>query len=68
MIKFLILILIRFYQKFLSFDTGLGKYFAFNSPVCRHSPSCSQYTYEAVEKYGVFKGLQRGVMRILNCR
>lgn len=34
---------------------------------CRFIPSCSEYTYEAVEKYGVFKGLFLGLKRILKC-
>lgn len=34
---------------------------------CRFIPSCSEYTYEAVEKYGVIKGLFLGVKRIIKC-
>lgn len=35
---------------------------------CRFIPTCSEYTYEAVEKYGVVKGLYLGVKRVLRCR
>lgn len=36
-------------------------------PSCRFSPSCSQYTLEALEKYGLFKGLAIGTHRLLRC-
>jgi len=54
----LVLLLIKGYQVFLS-------------PVlprsCRFYPSCSQYTFEAVERFGVMKGLWLGAKRILKC-
>ena len=34
---------------------------------CRMIPTCSEYTYEAVEKYGVIKGLYLGIKRVLKC-
>ena len=34
---------------------------------CRFVPSCSEYTYRAVEKYGVAKGLLKGILRIMKC-
>ena len=37
------------------------------TPSCRFTPSCSQYTYEAIEKYGVLKGSWLGVKRISRC-
>lgn len=54
----LILFLIRGYQKLLS------PLFAGS---CRYYPSCSQYTYEAVERYGWLRGSAMGVRRILRC-
>ena len=36
-------------------------------PACRFQPSCSQYTKEAIMKYGVFKGSYLGARRILRC-
>ena len=35
--------------------------------VCRFSPSCSHYTYEAIQKYGFFKGVFMGGRRIMRC-
>ena len=34
---------------------------------CRFVPSCSRFTYEAVERYGALKGGWMGVRRILRC-
>jgi putative membrane protein insertion efficiency factor len=36
-------------------------------PSCKHSPTCSQYTIEAIEKYGVLKGGFLGAWRLLRC-
>lgn len=34
---------------------------------CRHYPTCSQYTKEAIEYYGCIKGCYLGLIRILKC-
>jgi putative membrane protein insertion efficiency factor len=36
-------------------------------PSCRFSPSCSQYTLEAVERYGVVRGSWLGARRLVRC-
>ena len=36
-------------------------------PSCRFVPSCSEYTYQAISKYGVIKGGWLGLKRLLRC-
>jgi uncharacterized protein len=36
-------------------------------PTCRYEPSCSLYTVQAIEKYGVVRGLFMGILRVLRC-
>lgn len=64
--KALVLMIIRWYQDTLSFDHGPMKRW-FPLMGCRYHPSCSAYTYEAVERHGVAKGLWFGMRRMLRC-
>ena len=36
-------------------------------PMCRFEPTCSVYTMQAVEKYGVLRGVWLGVRRLARC-
>ncbi|MBC7242976.1 MAG: membrane protein insertion efficiency factor YidD [Anaerolineae bacterium] len=36
-------------------------------PSCRFYPTCSHYTYQAIDKYGLLKGGWLGVRRLLRC-
>jgi len=56
--KFVLLKLIDFYRKYIS--PALG-------PRCRFYPTCSQYSYEAIEKYGAVKGGYLSILRIFKC-
>jgi putative membrane protein insertion efficiency factor len=56
--RWLFLNLIRFYQRFIS---------PLTPPSCIYTPSCSAYTYQAIEKHGAFKGGWLGIRRILRC-
>ncbi|MBA2133219.1 membrane protein insertion efficiency factor YidD [Capillibacterium thermochitinicola] len=55
-----IILLIRFYQRFLS---------PLKPPAyrCRYYPSCSQYTIEALTRFGVGRGVVLGIVRLLSC-
>lgn len=61
------LILINFYQKFLSFDHGLLMILA-PGGACRYPVSCSEYTKQMIIKHGTFKGIYLGIKRIISCR
>jgi putative membrane protein insertion efficiency factor len=67
MIKNFILKLIRFYQKTAIFHSVILRRLFLTDKVCRFVPTCSEYTYQAVEKYGVVKGLFLGLKRIIRC-
>jgi len=65
-IKGLVLLGISIYQKTSSFDHGpLARIFPFLG--CRYYPTCSEYTYEAISKYGVLKGGWLGLKRVVRC-
>jgi len=66
MIKKLFLKLIFFYQNYLSPITT-KVFFGGAKNVCRFSPTCSEYTYQAIEKYGILLGSWMGFKRILRC-
>jgi len=58
MFKLIILKIIKFYQVFISPNFIQH---------CRFYPSCSEYAFLAVEKYGIFSGCWKGVKRIFKC-
>lgn len=58
--------LIRGYQKTLSPDHGLLKGL-FPNGYCKFNPSCSDYAYRSVKKYGVFRGGGKALWRVLKC-
>ncbi|MFA6227693.1 MAG: membrane protein insertion efficiency factor YidD [Patescibacteria group bacterium] len=64
--KISVLRLIKIYQKILSFDHGLFKNL-FPYGYCRFHPTCSEYGYQAIDKYGVIKGGFMAFIRILKC-
>ena len=65
--KDLILKLIRGYQKYFSFDSGVLKFLFASDRTCRFVPTCSEYTYQAIFKYGIIQGSWRGIKRIFRC-
>ena len=65
--RFVILKLIRVYQKTFSPDHGP---FSFIHPwpgTCKFRPTCSEYAYQAIKKYGIIVGTYKILMRVLRC-
>lgn len=68
MIKNLEILLIKTYRKISGpIYTGLDK-IHLNPFKCRYTPSCSHYTEQAIQEYGVIKGTYLGLKRITRCR
>jgi uncharacterized protein len=55
--KKILIFLINIYQKISSLTPS----------VCRFTPTCSEYTKQAIVKYGIFKGGWLGIKRICRC-
>ena len=53
--------LVRMYQICISPFTGARA-------ACRFTPTCSEYTRQAIEKYGALRGIYMGIKRISRCR
>jgi putative membrane protein insertion efficiency factor len=52
------LLALRFYKAYLSILVGGS---------CRFEPTCSRYAYEAIERFGVTRGVWLGLKRLLRC-
>jgi putative membrane protein insertion efficiency factor len=67
--KFLFTKLINFYQKFLStpISSFLESFGFVKNNTCVFYPTCSEYSKEAIKKYGILKGTAFGIYRILRC-
>lgn len=50
--------MVKFYQRYISPSLGDN---------CKFRPTCSDYMIGCLEKYGVIRGLPRGIWRILRC-
>ena len=58
LIRLPFILLIKFYQYVISPAIG---------PKCRYTPTCSHYALEAINKYGVLKGMWLAIKRIGRC-
>jgi len=57
-LKNLLICIIKIYRKYVS---------PLKRPSCRFYPTCSQYSMEAIEKYGALKGTLISIKRIIRC-
>jgi putative membrane protein insertion efficiency factor len=57
-VKTVTLALIRFYKSAIS---------PLLPSSCRFTPTCSEYTYQAIDKFGVLRGGWLGMRRIARC-
>lgn len=56
--KKILISVIKFYKRFISPYIG---------PRCRFYPTCSEYSIQAIEKYGMYKGIWLSTKRIIRC-
>ena len=59
--KKILIFFINFYQKHIS------KILENRNVRCKFYPTCSEYTKQAIEKYGVVRGILKGFFRLLRC-
>ena len=59
--KKVLIFLINFYQK------NISRWLENKNIKCKFYPTCSEYTKQAIEKYGAMKGTIMGAKRILRC-
>ena len=53
--------IIKFYRK------SIAPWLKDRGVYCKYEPTCSEYTKQAIEKYGTVKGTLLGIKRILKC-
>ena len=58
LITYPFILLVRFYQIAIS---------PLKPPTCRFTPTCSSYAFEALKRYGLFKGGMLAIRRIMRC-
>lgn len=56
-----LIFLIKFYQK------NISCWLETKNIRCKYYPTCSEYSKQAIEKYGVIKGIMLSLKRILKC-
>jgi len=60
--KFLAILILKFYKKIVSpvLATNLGH-------ACRFTPTCGEYSKEAIQRFGLLKGIALSLKRISRC-
>lgn len=60
--------MIKFYQKYLSpYLHAISRSVFSSLSGCRYSPTCSEYTRQAITKYGIIRGGILGLKRLSRC-
>ena len=59
--KIIFIKLIEWYQK------NISAWLETKNIKCKYYPTCSEYTKQAIKKYGCLKGMRLGLFRILRC-
>lgn len=65
--KKILLSLIKGYQKLLSPDHSFWAKTYHPHGYCKFYPTCSQYSHDAISKYGIIKGSYKSANRIIRC-
>lgn len=58
---------IKAYKKSWFFRSPILRYLYLSDAECRFQPTCSEYTYQAIERYGIIRGSLLGLKRITKC-
>jgi putative membrane protein insertion efficiency factor len=66
--KKVVLLAIYAYQSISFIPKGIAQTVFGTVDQCKFSPTCSNYMIQAVEKYGVIKGVHMGIRRVGRCR
>ena len=59
--KTILIKIINWYQK------NISLWLESKNVRCKYYPTCSEYMKQAIEKYGIFKGIFLGLIRLLKC-
>ena len=59
--KKILIKIIEWYQKYISV------WFQAKQIRCKFHPTCSEYTKQAIDKYGILRGSFKGLKRLLKC-
>ena len=59
--------LIRLYQASFLIRSPVLKFLFLSDAACRFSPTCSDYCYQAINRYGIIRGSWLGGKRIIRC-
>lgn len=58
LLKYVLIFIVKLYQKIAPISI---------KSKCRFEPSCSNYMLQSLEKYGLLKGLKKGINRLKRC-